>query len=124
MAPGYTHESAVLGGPDQYFDPRAFVLQPAGTLGNLGRGALIGPNLRAVDLSVVKNTKMPLLGESGVMQLRFEAFNLLNRANFGPPGLIAFTGAADNEQPLAGLGRIRNTVTSARQIQFGLRLRF
>ena len=38
LAPGYTAESAVLGRPDQWFDPAAFVLQPAGTLGNSGRG--------------------------------------------------------------------------------------
>ena len=58
------------------------------------------------------------------IQFRAEVFNLANRANFGPPNLIAFTGAADNEQPLTSLGRIRATVTSARQIQFGLRISF
>ncbi|NOT60929.1 MAG: TonB-dependent receptor, partial [Acidobacteria bacterium] len=34
LAAGYTYESAVLGRPDQYFDPKAFVLQASGTLGN------------------------------------------------------------------------------------------
>ena len=51
-------------------------------------------------------------------------FNLFNRANFGPPALIAFAGAADNEAPLASFGRIRNTITSARQAQLGVRVRF
>jgi hypothetical protein len=121
MAPGFSHESAVLGGPDRYFDPAAFLLQPAGTLGNLGRGALIGPNLRTVDLSFVKNNQW---GDKAKIQFRAEAFNLFNRANFGPPNLIAFTGSADNEQPLTSLGRARATVTAARQIQFGLRVSF
>jgi len=107
-----------------YFNPAAFVLQPAGTLGTLGRGALIGPNLRTFDLSAVKNTRWRLLGDEGRIQFRVEAFNLFNRANFGNPSLIAFTGAADNEQPLTTFGRIRSTVTSSRQIQLGLRLTF
>ncbi len=121
MAPGRTHQDAVRGGPDNYFDPSAFVLQPAGTLGNLGRGALIGPNLRTFDLSLVKNNRWR---DKTNIQFRAEAFNLLNRANFGPPSLAAFAGAADNEKPLATLGRIRSTVTSSRQIQLGLRVSF
>lgn len=121
MAPGYTHESAITGDPSRYFNPAAFVLQPAGTLGNLGRGALIGPNLRNVDFSLVKNSRW---GEKANLQFRVEGFNVFNRANFGPPNLIAFPGAADNEQPLSSLGRIRNTVTSSRQIQLGLKLLF
>ncbi len=124
LAPGFTHSSAVLGGPDQYFNPAAFVLPPAGTLGTLGRGTFIGPNLRIFDLSAVKNTRWSALGENTVIQFRVEAFNLFNRANFAPPSLIAFTGAADNEQPLPTFGRIRSTVTASRQIQLGLRLTF
>lgn len=124
MAPGYSYESAVLGGPNQYFNPKAFVLQPAGQLGNMGRGALIGPNLRTVDLSLMKNTRVPGLGETGALQFRIEAFNILNRANFSAPSVLAFTGAADGESPLSTLGIIRSTVTSSRQIQLGLRLVF
>jgi hypothetical protein len=51
-------------------------------------------------------------------------FNLFNRANFGNPTLIAFAGAAPNEGPLATFGRIRSTVTSARQMQIGMRVVF
>ena len=40
LAPGRTADSAVLGRPDQWFDPTAFVLQPQGTLGNSPRGAV------------------------------------------------------------------------------------
>jgi len=124
IAPGFTYDDAVTGDPDQYFNPAAFVLQPAGTLGNLGRGALIGPNLKTFDLSAVKNTRVPAFGEAAFFQLRVEAFNLFNRTNFGNPSLIAFTGAADNERPLPTFGRIRSTVTSSRQIQLGVRLNF
>ncbi|MEW6128992.1 MAG: TonB-dependent receptor [Acidobacteriota bacterium] len=124
LAPGFTHQTAVTGNPNQYFNPAAFVLQAAGTLGNIGRNTFTGPNLRTFDLSAVKNTRVSWLGDSGNIQLRVEAFNLFNRTNFGAPSLIAFAGAADNEKPLATFGRIRSTVTSARQIQLGLRIVF
>lgn len=124
MAPSRTHQDAISGHSDQWFDPSAFVLQEAGTLGNLGRGALIGPNLRSLDLALQKNFPMKQLGETGRIQFRAEAFNILNRANFGIPTLAAFAGQADNEQPLASLGIIRSTVTSSRQIQLSLRIAF
>ncbi|HKO95525.1 MAG TPA: TonB-dependent receptor [Pyrinomonadaceae bacterium] len=125
IAQGFTYESAVIGSPDQYFNPAAFALPPAGTLGNTGRGAFIGPNLRTFDLAAVKNTKMTRwLGDSGNLQIRVEAFNLFNRANFAPPALTAFAGTTDNEAPLSSFGRIRSTVTSSRQVQLGLRLNF
>jgi hypothetical protein len=125
IASGFTYESAVLGGPDQYFNPAAFVLPPAGTLGNTGRGAFIGPNYRTFDLAAVKNTPLTrLLGESGKLQIRLEAFNLFNRANFAPPALTAFAGTTEGESPLPTFGRIRSTVTSSRQIQVGLRMAF
>jgi hypothetical protein len=112
FAPGFTHSSAVLGRPNQWFDPNAFVLQPAGTFGSAGRGALIGPNLRTFDFALVKNTGFEAWGKEANVQFRAESFNLFNRTNFGNPGLLAFTG---------GFGIIRSTTTSSRQIQLGLR---
>jgi hypothetical protein len=124
MAPGFTHQSAVTGNPSAWFNPNAFALPAAGTLGNLGRGALIGPNLRTLDASLMKQFRWTKLGENGFLQFRAEAFNLFNRANFGVPSLIAFAGARDGEAPTSSLGLVRNTITSARQIQLGLRLQF
>jgi hypothetical protein len=74
-----------------------------------------------VDLAFVKYAR-PTSGTG--LELRVEIFNLFNRANFGVPNLVAFAGSADNEQPLGNFGRIRNTVTSARQVQLGVRMRF
>jgi hypothetical protein len=106
----------VTGNPDQYFDPAAFVLQPAGTLGNIGRGALIGPNYRNFDLSAMKQLRFNSpLNEATSLQFRVEAFNLFNRANFAAPELRFGT---------ATFGRIRSTVTPSRQIQLGVRLAF
>jgi hypothetical protein len=53
-----------------------------------------------------------------------EAFHAFNRPNLGVPQLLAFAGERDNEARLPVLGQIRSTVTSARQIPFGLRLSF
>jgi hypothetical protein len=124
LAPGRTPGDAVIGRVDQWFDPAAFVLQPAGTFGNAGRGAFAGPNLRTVDLALVKHARWPRLGDGGRLELRIEAFNVLNRPNFGPPSLIAFAGQTDDEAPLASFGRVTHTVTSARQIQLGIRIGF
>ncbi len=124
MAPGFTYESAVTGRPDQYFNPLAFAIPPAGTLGDTGRGAFIGPNFRSFDLAAVKNTKLGRLSDSASLQIRVEAFNLFNRANFASPALTAFAGTANTEPALATFGRIRSTVNSSRQIQVGVRLSF
>jgi hypothetical protein len=124
LAPGRTPESAVTGNPDQWFDPTAFVLPAAGTFGNSERGAFTGPDLRTVDLSLVRFFPFKAFSDRGRLELRLEAFNIFDRANFGIPSLLAFTGAADNEAPLTTFGRIRNTVTSARQIQIGVRATF
>ncbi len=121
LAPGRTPVDAVVGRGEQWFDPNAFVLQPQGTMGNSRRGAFRGPNLRSVDVSAVK--RIPLR-RAARLELRIEVFNLLNRANFGTPTLIAFAGAAQNEAPLATFGRVRSTVTSARQMQLGVRIAF
>jgi Carboxypeptidase regulatory-like domain/TonB dependent receptor-like, beta-barrel len=119
-AGGYGPDNAVLGRPDQWFDPAAFVLQAAGTFGNTGRGDFSGPDLRTLDLSLSKRARW----SAGTIEVRIEAFNVLNRANFGVPELRAFAGQAEGETPLATFGRITNTVTSSRQIQIGLRAQF
>ncbi len=121
LVAGRSAESAVLGRPGQWFDPTAFRLQPAGMMGTSPRGAFRGPNLRTIDVAAIKSVR---LRGSARAELRFEVFNLLNRANFGNPTLVAFAGASDNEQPLASFGRIRSTVTAARQMQLGVRIAF
>ncbi len=121
-APGYGPHNAVLGRVDQWFDPAAFVLQPAGTFGNTGRGDFTGPNLRTLDMALSKTAGWARLG--GRLEFRVEAFNLLDRANFGIPELRAFAGARDGEPVFATFGRITNTITSARQIQLGIRAVF
>ncbi len=123
-APGFTAANAINGTPERWFDPAAFVLQPAGTFGNTGRGDFRGPNLRTLDLSLSKDVAWTRLGPGGRIELRLEAFNVLNHTNFGVPELRAFAGQADGEAPSATFGRISSTVTSSRQIQIGARVTF
>jgi hypothetical protein len=124
LAPGRTTEDAVLGNPEQWFDPTAFVLQPAGTMGETGRGAFYGPDLRVLDLALVKRIRWGRLGPAGLVELRIEAFNVFNRANFSTPSLVAFAGTRDGEPTLPTFGRIRQTATTARQVQLGIRVQF
>ena len=117
-------------------------LAPAGQLGNLGRGTFIGPNLRTVDLSLLKNFNLDRWNEQARLQFRIESFNLFNRANFAnPPARLnnALGNAASQLQPgqpfnlsAAGgaFGIANSTVTkdvglgASRQIQLSLRLTF
>jgi hypothetical protein len=96
-------------------------------LGNVGRDTYIGPGLATWDFSVLKNTH---IFERLNLQFRAEIFNLLDRANFNTPNLITHVllpGAAPGSasttpvvSPAAGV--ITSTSTTARQIQFGLKL--
>jgi len=54
------------------------------------------------------------------LQFRAEAFNILNRANFGQPSIGVYAGT--NISPSAGV--ITSTATTSRQLQFALKLSF
>jgi hypothetical protein len=113
----------ILGKPAQWFNPHAFIAPPStgGFYGNLGRDAYIGPGLATWDFSVLKDTS---IREGLRLQFRAEIFNLLDRANFNTPSLIVFTPpSAANPTGLSGTaGAITSTSTTARQVQFGLKL--
>ena len=107
----------ILGNPNQGFDPNAFLQPPAnsGFYGNLGRDTLIGPGLATWDFSTLKEIA---IYERMRLQFRAEIFNLLNRANFNTPNLIVFTPSGAS----GTAGAITSTSTTARQVQFGLKL--
>jgi hypothetical protein len=109
--------SAILGKPNQWFNPTAFLPPPAnsGFYGNLGRDTLLGPGLATWDFSTSKNTT---LHERLSLQFRAEIFNILNRANFNTPSLIVFTPSGVS----GTAGAISSTSTTARQVQFGVKV--
>jgi hypothetical protein len=107
----------ILGGPNQYFNPAAFLAPATGTYGNVGRDTLVGPGLAELDASLLKTTP---LSDRARLQFRAEFFNIANRANFGTPNAVVFTSASTVPSPTAGV--ITTTSTTSRQIQFGLKL--
>jgi hypothetical protein len=113
----------VLGNPNQWFNPQAFLAPPSnsGFYGNAGRDIIPGPGLATWDFSVLKDTT---ISERFRLQFRAEIFNLLNRANFNTPNLILFTPpTAPNPTGVSGTaGAITSTSTTAREVQFGLKL--
>ena len=114
---------AIFGNPSQWFNPAAFIAPPSasGFYGNLGRDTYIGPGLATWDFSVLKDTR---IHERMNLQFRAEIFNLLNRANFNTPNLIVFTPpTAAHPSGVSGTaGAITSTSTTARQVQFALKL--
>lgn len=117
LAPARSN-NPILSRPDKWYDPTAFLFPAAGTYGNVGRNTLIGPGKRVFDLSLLKQFRFK---ESSTVQFRAEFFNLFNHANFGLPSNRPFTSSGSIS---GSAGRITDTVTTSRQIQFGLKLIF
>jgi hypothetical protein len=108
---------AILGGPDQYFNPLAFIQPLTGTYGNVGRNVLEGPRLVQTDLSLARRFS---LSERLGLQFRAEFFNLFNRTNFNTPNPVVYAAATGGPSPTAGV--ITSTATPSRQVQLGLKL--
>ncbi len=125
LAPGSNADSIVTGSPNGYVDSTAFVLQPAGFYGNLGRNTLKGPNLRTLDFSFVKKTPI----QEGIsVEFRGEFFNIFNITNFAPPeagNRAIFTPDSSGNVVVPGsFGQLTRTSLSSRQIQFGVKFVF
>jgi hypothetical protein len=110
------------GDPEAYIKISCFSApNPLTLLGNSSRNSVVGPGLVNFDFSLFKNNYIPRISENFNVQFRAELFNVFNRANFNPPtdNLDVFdqTGA-----PVAGAGLIDSTSTTARQIQFALKV--
>jgi hypothetical protein len=126
LVTGRKPDDIILGGPNRYFDPTAFSIQPAGFLGTSGRNFLQGPGQVGLDFSLAKETALPRLGEAGRLDFRFEVYNVANHANFGIPvgGRTVYTANETSATltPQATTGTIDRTRSDARKIQFGLKI--
>ena len=68
-----------------YFNPAAFQPNALGTPGNVKRRFFYGPAQQNWNMALLKSTK---LTESKILELRFEAFNVFNHAQFFGPNTI------------------------------------
>jgi hypothetical protein len=106
--------------PTQWFNPAAFAVPAPGTWGNAGRDLGRGPSLYQIDASLARRIAVR---ESVHLEIRAEAFNILNRAQLGDP-------TGDVTVP-AQFGIIQSTINTTpigsgtpRQMQFMMRLFF
>lgn len=96
------------------FNAADFPTPAAGTNGNLKRNIYRNPGLLNVDAAFIRNLSAEPFGQNVRIQLRFEFFNALNRANLQ---------AVDNDLGSATFGR-SVAAMSPRVIQLGLRAVF
>ena len=98
-------------GVPQYLNPAAFVANPVGTFGNLGRDVAVGPGQLNFDLAL---SRLFSFSERFKLETRFEAFNAINHTNFGTPVTA---------QNSASFGRL-TSANDPRILQFAMKLQF
>lgn len=97
---------------DQWYNKAAFELVPSGTFGNAGRNIVRGPGWVTFDMSVQR--QIAVTGRVNAT-LRWDVFNLFDRANLGLPERNIAAATAGVISTLAGDPRV---------MQFSLRLAF
>jgi hypothetical protein len=124
FCPGASNASLITSGSVQtrlngYINMSAICPPPVigdGTgYGNIGRGALRGPDQNNWDISLAKITKIKGLTEATNVEFRVQFFNAFNHPQFDNPSL-------DVGSP--GFGVINSTAVSPRLIQFALKYNF
>jgi carboxypeptidase family protein/TonB-dependent receptor-like protein len=98
------------------FTASDFPAPTPGTEGNEPRNVYRDPGMVQIDASLLKNTRLPYMGEQGNLQLRFDFINLFNHVNLGPvdPN-IADYGSTFGQS---------TTALSGRALQMGVRVAF
>jgi hypothetical protein len=93
--------------------------------GNSGRNIVTSPGVTELDFSVFKNNYFKSISERFNIQFRAEIFNILNHANFAPPITPVNTDIFDGTGALSGgVGQLTKTTTTAREIQFAIKVIF
>ncbi|MBN8731407.1 MAG: TonB-dependent receptor [Acidobacteria bacterium] len=125
--PLYLESDGYPGG--RIFNPAAFdaaTPQAQGRQGNLGRNVMRGFDLHQVDLSLRRRFRVT---ESVGLDLRADAFNILNTANFGNPTGVMTSGNFGRTTAILSTGvtggqNPQFQVGGPRSLQLGLRLQF
>ena len=93
--------------------------------GNSGRNILIGPGVTSLDFSLFKNNYIKSISERFNIQFRAEIFNIINHPNFAPPVQGVNTDIFDGSgAPNPTAGFLTKTTTTAREIQFAVKVIF
>ena len=95
-----------------YFDKARFANPQPNSFGTLGRNALWGPGFANIDASLSKGWKLGFLGEAGLTEFRFEAFNIVNATHLANP----VTGLTNSN-----FGKITSTDGDPRILQLALK---
>ena len=120
-----------VNGGQRLLNPQSFT-NPLNQVGNTGRNAFAGPGSFNVDLSISRTFSLSMLGESGRVVLRGDAYNVFNHANLSnPAGPCAFLsddcfgvatpGRAETRGAFFAAGPLAE---SARRIQLMLQIAF
>jgi len=97
--------------PERWFDASAFALPAPFTFGSARRNSVIGPGFSSTDLSLARTWTVR---GSRELEVRWEIFNLFNKANFDVPSRVFGT---------PNFGRIFSA-KDPREMQFGVKLAF
>jgi hypothetical protein len=108
----------------------AVATNPAGQtrFGNSGRNQFRGPDYQETDISLMKNVYLSRWGEGRRLELRADAFNIVNHPNLDPPySNDAFTVGTNGALVTSTAQTSAGQLTSAeipRQIQLSAKLIF
>jgi hypothetical protein len=119
--------------PQNWLNPAALTTPANGTWGNLGRNAVRAPSVWQIDPALTK--RFPVTERVGI-NFRAEAFNVLNRAQYGQPGTSwappkGTPGSPDYSPNPNGYGIITSSygtkatgTGTPRELQFSLKVEF
>lgn len=128
--PNYTGAPLYVTGKNHtvWLNPSAFSLVAPGQFGNVRRNSLYGPGVELVNLSVGKTFD---IHEAVKLQIRADASNAFNHANFGLPGggiygLTAYTGQQPGQayRVNENTNQITGTTNGGRSLQLAAHLDF
>ena len=108
----------------QWINPSAFVPNPTGTFGDVGRNELRGPGTVNVDVAL---SRIFGITERFRLEARAEAFNIINHANFvggiSPAGTVAAFTTMNTNLSSASFGQVQ-AAFDPRILQFALKVYF
>ncbi|MGA2742458.1 MAG: hypothetical protein ABSG65_34100 [Bryobacteraceae bacterium] len=108
----------------QWINPAAFVPNPSGTFGDVGRNSLRGPGTVNVDVAL---SRIFGITERFRLEARAEAFNVINHANFvggiSPAGLVSSFATMNTNLSSSAFGQVQSAF-DPRILQFALKVYF